>query len=126
MLYHQNPEIGQKLKLVLEMYEEVLVLGKVYLQRRKKELKNIDIRWSIQDQISTNPDGYSTSSNQDVSGNSNAVFSGGIFIYFQSLHLGMAKPVPICNVFDFDSLCMNRTYIYKIPLTLSIFSNFYY
>ena len=52
------------------MYEEVLVLGKVYLQRRKKELKNIDIRWSIQDQISTNPDGYSTSSNQDMSGNS--------------------------------------------------------
>ena len=123
MLHHQNPEIELKWKLVLERHEGFVTVNLMNVNDKsiftKKEMKNVDVRWSIQIHRATNPDGYSTSSNQDVSGNSNTVFSEAID--FQSLHMGMAKPVPICDVFDFDSLCVNGKYTFGVSIEIEYF-----
>ena len=123
MLHHQNPEIELKWKLVLERHEGFVTVNLMNVNDKsiftKKEMKNVDVRWSIQIHRSINPDRYSTSSNQDVPGNSNTVFSEAID--FQSLHMGMAKPVPICDVFDFDSLCVNGKYTFGVSIEIEYF-----
>ena len=123
MLHYQNPEIELRWKLVLERDEGFVTVNLTNVNDKsvlnKKEMKNVEVQWSIQVQRSTNPEGCISSSQEYLSRDPTAVFSE--TIDFQSLHMGMAKPVPICSVFDFDSLCVDGRYVFEVSIEIEYF-----